>query len=214
MLISAQPVSFMTKRAESQNDPLANPDEVEFCALFKGLHPLDLRVLTALRMNATFPYVLPNVWLPTKPVIDVMDAGLRDNYGSETTLRFLDTFKEWITANTGGVLMLQIRDRSTDNWLQPFETKSFTDMIVTPATMLQHNWFKIQDYYRADQMAYFKQNSGFKLYDTKIMYVPDTEEKTAALNFHLSAREKRDMVLSFGSAANLQAMKNVAEILK
>ncbi len=42
-----------------------------------------MRLLTALRINATFPYVLPNVWLPSKPVIDVMDAGLRDNYGQK-----------------------------------------------------------------------------------------------------------------------------------
>ena len=64
-------------------------DGVDYQRLFANQDPMNLRVLTALRMNATFPYVLPNVWLPTTPVIDVMDAGLRDNYGQETAIRFI-----------------------------------------------------------------------------------------------------------------------------
>jgi hypothetical protein len=63
-------------------------------------------------MNATFPYVLPNVWLPTNPVIDVMDAGLRDNFGQENTLRFIESFKNWLQENTAKVVIIQIRDRS------------------------------------------------------------------------------------------------------
>ena len=102
-------------------------------------------------MNATFPYVLPNVWLPTEPVIDVMDAGLRDNFGQETSLRFIENFKEWLAKNTGGVLILQMRDRTKDNWQQPFESVGMTDVLVKPATMLQHNWFSLQNYYQADQ---------------------------------------------------------------
>lgn len=214
LIISTQPVSFMTKPQQLQNDITVSPDAVDFAALFKAQHPMDLRVLTALRMNATFPYVLPNVWLPSNPVIDVMDAGLRDNYGQETTLRFIDNFKDWIAANTRGVLILQIRDRFNDNWQQPFETNSVTDMIVTPATMLQHNWFKLQDYYQTDEYDYFKDNSGFNLYKSQIMYMPATEETTAALNFHLSARERRDVIMSFKNEQNTKAMKGISELLK
>ncbi|MFX6808040.1 hypothetical protein ABTH26_20245, partial [Acinetobacter baumannii] len=81
----------------------------------------NIKVLSALRMNATFPYVLPNVWLPTKPIIDVMDAGLRDNFGLETTFRFLETFKDWFKQNTSKVVLIQIRDRSEDDWQRPYE---------------------------------------------------------------------------------------------
>jgi hypothetical protein len=45
------------------------------------------------------------------PVIDVMDAGLRDNYGQETSLRFAEAFDDWIKENTSGVLIIQVRDR-------------------------------------------------------------------------------------------------------
>ena len=214
LVISTQPVSFMMKPVQLQNDITASPDAIDFGGLFKAQSPMDLRVLTALRMNATFPYVLPNVWLPSSPVIDVMDAGLRDNYGQETTLRFVDNFKDWLAANTSGVLILQFRDRFNDNWQQPFETNSITDMIVTPATMLQHNWFKVQDYYQTDEYNYFKDNNGPELYKSQIMYMPVTEESTAALNFHISAREKRDVITSFKNEQNTKAMKGIAALLK
>ena len=73
-----------------------DPDVIDFASFFAKQDPYNLRILTAMRMNATFPIVLPNVWLPSNPVIDVMDAGLRDNYGQETTLRFIEAFDDWI----------------------------------------------------------------------------------------------------------------------
>ena len=69
--------------------PVMDPDVIDFASFFAKQNPYNLRMLTAMRMNATFPIVLPNVWLPSNPVIDVMDAGLRDNYGQETSLDFL-----------------------------------------------------------------------------------------------------------------------------
>ncbi|MFC4262848.1 patatin-like phospholipase family protein [Ferruginibacter yonginensis] len=214
LIISTQPVSFMMKPTSLQNDTTTNADAVDFAQLFKKQDPNDLRILTALRMNATFPYVLPNVWLPSEPVIDVMDAGLRDNYGQETALRFIDNFKEWIKANTSGVLLVQIRDRLDDGWQQPFETKSVTDMIVTPATMLQHNWFKLQDFYQADQFGYFKNELGVNVYKATFMYTPQNEDKSAALNFHLSLREKLDVISSYNNNINQAAAKKVATLLQ
>ena len=213
MMISTLPISFMMKPVASQNSSSTGIDAVDFAALFKNCQPFNLRMLTALRMNATFPYVLPNVWLPSNPVIDVMDAGLRDNFGQETSLRFIDNFKDWIEENTGGVLLLQIRDRSNGNW-QPFETQSATDMMVTPATMLQHNWFKMQEYYQTDQFSYFKNAVGFNMYKSLIMYVPVKEEQTAALNFHLSVREKRDVVASYNNVINQNEVQRIVKLLK
>ena len=214
MMISTQPISFMMKSVEQHSNNYSAIDAVDFAALFKNCQPLNLRMLTALRMNATFPYVLPNVWLPSNPVIDVMDAGLRDNYGQETTLRFIDNFKDWIKEHTGGVLLLQIRDRPNDNWQQFYETNSATDMMVTPATMLQHNWFKMQEYYQTDQFSYFKNAAGFTMYKSVIMYLPEKEEQTAALNFHLSGREKRDIVASYNNVKNQKEVLKIVSLLK
>lgn len=214
MMISTQPLSFMMKPAFLSADKEANPDAVDFAALFQHQQPMNLRMLTALRMNATFPYVLPNVWLPSDPVIDVMDAGLRDNYGQETTLRFIDVFNDWIKENTGGVVILQLRDRLNDNWQQPYETNSVTDMMVTPATMLQHNWYKLQDYFQTDQYRYLQQNNDSSIQRISFMYKPERPDKGAALNFHLSAREKRDVKESFNGSINQQAIQKITALLK
>ncbi len=214
MMISTQPISFMMKPVLAQVDSTSSPDAVDFSALFYKQHPMDLRMLTALRMNATFPYVLPNVWLPSNPVIDVMDAGIRDNYGQETALRFADNFKDWIAENTSGILFIQIRDRAMDNWQQPFESKTVTDMIVTPATMLQHNFFKLQDYYQADQFNYFSDNATFKVYKSNIMYVSEKAEKSASLNFHLSSIEKRDVIAAYDNPMNQKEIKQIVSLLK
>ncbi len=214
MMISTQPLSFMMKPLLFQKDTGFSPDAVDFTSLLAKQNPLNLRLLTAMRMNATFPYVLPNVWLPTNPIIDVMDAGLRDNFGQETTLRFIDNFKEWIAANTSGVIVLQLRDRVKDNWQQPLETGSVTDLILKPATMLQHNWYKLQDYFQTDQYSYLNDANGLAMHRLTFMYVPAREEKTAALNFHLTAAEKKDVIASFNTVYNQAMLKEFVSLIK
>jgi hypothetical protein len=212
MMIGTQPMSFMMKPIEFSTDKTYSPDAVDFGALFTKQNPENVRLLTALRMNATFPYVLPNVWLPTNPVIDVMDAGLKDNFGQETTLRFIDNFKEWISNNTGGAVILQIRDRQNDYWETPLETGSITDIAIKPATMLQHNWHNFQDYTQADQYSYLS-NDQFKLHHLTFIYVPKKEEQGAALNFHLTASEKRDVIASFNTGYNQKVLSELLVLL-
>lgn len=77
---------------------------------FAAHDPGNLRFLTALRMSATFPFVTPNVELPSTPVMKTMDTGLSDNFGIQDALRFLYVFQEWIGANTSGVVLVTIRD--------------------------------------------------------------------------------------------------------
>jgi Patatin-like phospholipase len=214
MMICSQPISFMMKPFGLVNEMQASPDAVDFAAMFAKQNPLNIRLLTALRMNASFPYVLPNVWLPSNPVIDVLDAGLRDNYGQETTLRFLENFKEWLKENTSSIIVLQIQDRQQDNWQQPFETGSITDVLVKPGTMLQHNWYKLQSFSETDQYSYLQAGFGEQLQRISFMYAPETEEKGAALNFHLTAREKIAVKEAFNSNYNQASLQAFKELLK
>ena len=214
MMICSQPISFMMKSFELANEQQASPDAVDFTAMFTKQDPLNVRLLTALRMNASFPYVLPNVWLPSNPVIDVMDAGLRDNYGQETTLRFIENFKDWLKANTSKIIILQIQDRQQDNWQQPFETGSVTDILIKPGTMLQHNWYKLQSFSESDQYSYLQTGFGDALQRISFMYAPETEEKGAALNFHLTAREKIAVKEAFKSSYNQASLEAIKNLLK
>ena len=214
MMIGTQPLSFMMKPVGFEKDSVFSPDAIDFAALFAKQDPLNMRLLSALRMNATFPYILPNVWLPSNPIVDVMDAGLRDNFGQETTIRFIDNFKEWINQNTSGVIVLQIRDRQQDNWLHPFETGTVTDIFVKPATMLQHNWFKLQDYYQNETYSFLSGSGINNLHRLSFIYVPKIEDQGAALNFHLTAGEKRDVIASFNTIYNQGVLKEFLGLVK
>jgi hypothetical protein len=46
------------------------------------------------------------------------------------------------------------------------------------------------------------------------MYVPQEADKGAALNFHLTAREKRDVRQSFNNGNNQASLKKLQELLK
>src|SRR5688572_11617350 len=183
MIISTQPVSFMMQGwQDTTRIPEMDPDAIDFAAFFKKQDPQSLRILTALRMNATFPIVLPNVWLPSEPVIDVMDAGLRDNFGIETTLRFLFTMDEWIKENTSGVLIIQLSDRATGGWEHPYVSDNMSDHVTKPFFLLQHNWFKMMEYSQSDMLNYYSATSRNKVYKIGFQYATDKEENKAALN--------------------------------
>jgi len=121
LIIATHAARFLMQPAKEENAAAhRDADAIDYNSLFANQNPLNLRMLSAIRMNATFPFVLPNVWLPSNPSIDVMDAGLRDNYGQETSLRFISSFKEWLKQNTSKVVLLQIRDRPSGDWEHPF----------------------------------------------------------------------------------------------
>ncbi len=215
MLISTQPVSFMMQGwQDTTRIPEMDPDVIDFGAFFSKQDPYGLRVLSALRMNATFPIVLPNVWLPSEPVVDVMDAGLRDNYGQETNLRFLEAFDDWIQENTAGILIIQMRDRSPGGWENPYLSDDITDHATKPFLLLQHNWFKMMEYFQNDMLSYYGEHPGRKVNKVLFQYAAANEENKAALNFHLGKREKLDIIASVNSQFNQASFKKLLELLK
>lgn len=214
MIISTQPVSFMMNAGYVDSvSKFAGPDAIDFAALFKHQSPMKLRLLSALRMNATYPYVLPAVWLPTEPVIDVMDAGLRDNYGQETTMRFLYVFRDWINENTSGVIVLQVRSRQKGSWEGPYKGSSFADVVIRPFSMLQTNWFRMQDYFQDDEITYAQSFLKGPLKRVAYMYTPAKEQYGASLSFHLTAREKKEVSKSLHRENNIKAFEQVKRIL-
>lgn len=80
---------------------------VEFFRLFPGE---DLRLSTAARMSAAFPWITPATYIPTIPARRVVDAGYYDNYGVNLAARWIFHHRAWIRANTQGVILVQIRD--------------------------------------------------------------------------------------------------------
>jgi energy-coupling factor transporter transmembrane protein EcfT len=215
LILSTQAVSFLMQSDFRESDSSSlNIDAIDFAALFKNQNPLNLRLLTALRMNASFPYVLPNVWLPTNPVVDVMDAGIRDNYGQETTLRFLYVFREWIKENTGNVLLIQIRDRNRNGWEGSSESTSIGGLITNPATIFQNNWYKLQDFFQNDQVTYAKSFLPTQLERITFMYIPEQPDKKVPLNFHITSNEKKEVFSSLDRKNNADAFDEVKKYFR
>ncbi len=215
MIISTQPVRFMMKaREDTSRIPATDPDAIDFASFFAKQDPYRLRMLTALRMNATFPVVLPNVWLPSDPVVDVMDAGLRDNFGEESTLRFLVAMDKWIKENTAGVLIIQIRDRKSGGWEHPYVSNNIGDHATKPFFLLQHNWFKMMEFSQNELLNSYSTFSGNSIYKVAFEYASSNAENKAALNFHLTKREERDIISSLRSASNQESFARVLHLFE
>jgi hypothetical protein len=165
MIIGTHPARFlMRQNSDSNHISSVDPDAVDFRSFFGRQRAMDINILSALRMNATFPYILPNVWLPSNPVIDVMDAGLRDNFGQEATLRFIYVFRHWLRENTSKVVLLQMRDGGLSDWEKPEDKSSLLGMLTKPLLILQNNWYKLQDYQQNDQLEYLSASYGPQFY--------------------------------------------------
>lgn len=213
LIISSQPVSFLMKPV-TDTATTVDPDAVDYGALFHKQDPMSVRMLTVLRMNATFPYVLPNVWLPCDPVIDVMDAGFRDNFGQETSARFLHVFKDWIRENTSGLMIIQIRDRKTGAWEHPYESGNINDVFTKPAFLLQYNWYKIQEYQQNDIMSLTSVIFGKQFHKISIQYYPKKDEARASLNFHLTQREKIDLAEALNNPDNQKTFEDFRSLIQ
>jgi hypothetical protein len=83
---------------------------VEIFRTFAGTHDT-MTHATAVRLNATFPYVSPAISLPTKPDRRPVDAGYYDNYGIDLLTAYLEQDRtcDWIMENCAGVAVIQVR---------------------------------------------------------------------------------------------------------
>ena len=110
LLMSSQPMSFMNNQFHPNSSMGKSYENIDYINFFKDIKPLEIQFSSVMRMSATFPFVMPMVTLPTSPEIQLMDAGLRDNYGGKITMDYLHSMQDWIKENTSGVILLQIRD--------------------------------------------------------------------------------------------------------
>jgi Patatin-like phospholipase len=203
MTISTQPARFMMRQMfDTASLSAVDPDGVDFTSYFTKQQPGNIRILTALRMNATFPYVLPNVWLPTEPVVDVMDAGFRDNTGIETAMRFMYVFRNWLKENCSKVVLIQIRDKQQGGWDNVLDSRNIADLLTKPALLTQHNLFRFQEYSQHEELDYVQNIFGNQFNRVVFEYQPFNKAAAATLSFHLTQREKKDIKASLNDAGN------------
>lgn len=214
LLISPQPVSYLcAPEYKYPTRPIRDVDGVDFAQYFAVQGAMDLRVTSAIRMCATFPYVLPNVYLPSTPIVDVMDAGIRDNFGQQTSLRFLYTFRDWINTHTAGVIFLQVRDTRKNDITAIKKTKGLSDLMFEPLFTMQQHWSAMQDFSQDHLINYVEGYFPDKFHRVILQYVPQQESKAAALSWHLTSREKADIATALENPANTSAFNYIMQLM-
>ena len=185
-------------------------DGVDFRRLFARQEADSLAFTTALRMNCTYPLILPPTWLPTEPSVEAMDAGFRDNYGIMTAVRFVHTFKDWIRENTGGVVIVQVRCWEKIDPIRESDSKGIVENLFAPFGAAARIT-AMQDFEQDNALSLLNDALGEnQLQVIRFIYQPLKKENEASMSLHLSKREKVDILESFERPevqANLSLLK-------
>ena len=215
MLISPQGVSYMTKTPiseEKRNTVLT--DAIDFTRMFEKQDALNLRFTTALRMNATYPYVLPNVHLPSVPEVEVLDAGFRDNQGIISATRFIHVFKDWILENTSGIVLIQISSKDKFDDMAP--TKSEEGLIgsILNPLGIASKILKLQDFEHDTNLGFIFDIVGTENFDVvRFTYRPTEQNEEASMTYHLTTREKKDILNAFYLEENQRNLNQLRSLL-
>ena len=188
LIICNQPVTYLTQPEYSLNEAAPPIDAIDFATFFNEQNPYNLRLTSALRMNATFPYILPVVRLPSQPRINIMDAGMRDNFGIQSATRYLYVMRDWLIQNTGNVIFLEIRDTRENDVCGNTDQSSLSSMVIDPLFVIQNKWEAFQSYQQSFVKDYTPAYLGDKLHFITLQYVPKESKKVAELNFHLTQK--------------------------
>jgi hypothetical protein len=215
MVISPQPVSYMMsghfETNKTENDL---PDAVDFGALFQKQQAGDLRFSTALRANATFPFILPNMQLPTQPTIELVDAGFRDNVGLKSAFRFIHTFDEWIKKNTSGVTIVVIRAYEPNRYAPNSSQGGLLENLFNPLSFAG-NFLFLQEYEYQNELGFLRNQLGIKNIEIlDITYSPSEKLYDAPTSFHLTSLERNNISAAINLPNNKVAFDRLLKILK
>ena len=133
---------------------------------------------------------MPAVYLPTDPEIKAMDAGIRENSGLAVSTRFYSVFKDWIDANTSGVIFISLR---VDNKLREFDVNqknTYISELLSPVGSIFNNFILLQDYNSDVSLAYLENSSTTDINVLTFNYDQTKKRKKASMSWHLTNDEK------------------------
>lgn len=226
LYIASRPVSFMNEDAIVGSYTQAKFGGVDFQTLLREQGAPRLRFLSALRMSATFPYITPNTTLPTDPPIQIMDAGISDNFGLSDAVRFLYSFREWIADNTSGVVLLSIRDSPKLGTIAPKVKQTLVDDLTQPISSVYNNFENFQDINSDMAISYARTwfRGDIQRIDLEYQvesYVPILQQMDsirhnnprASLSWRLTTREKESVVSAINTVTNQQQINKLKSLL-
>jgi hypothetical protein len=213
LIMSPQGVSYLTQPAATSN--VSNQylaDGIEFSRFFHNQDADSIRFASVLRMNATFPYITPLTDMPSDPVIQVFDAGMRDNFGMDNIMRFMYTFRTWIAENTSGIILVQTRDRGKIHPVENNPDGSLTTDLTRPLKSFYGNLFTVQDYHHDYEIEQSSHWFAGKI-DVIDFELQNDEPDIISLSWHLTSREKNRVIGSMRSEKNKASVKKFLELI-
>lgn len=214
LMISSLPISYLTQN-DMQGSISVTPliENIEFSRFFQNQDAENLKFTSALRLSSTFPYIMPIVALPSEPEMEIVDAGMRDNYGGETTLRFLYTFRNWISSNTSGVVIIQIRDRHKEFPIEENPKKTMSQTISQPIGSFYGNLFYMQDFGQNQLLQYASSWFEGKIDIIDFQLKNELPDKIS-MSWHLTKKEKQKVLNSINLPENQDAIKKLRALLQ
>ncbi len=216
LIISPQGVSFMMNPPDYTKfrQPL-EADAVDFRWMFDKQRADSLRFLTALRMNATYPYVLPNVHLPSSPGVEVMDAGALDNYGFFAAIRFVQVFREWIETHTSGVVFVQINTSERLEAISPSNNVGIIESLLNPVEIAS-KVFTLQEFQYDNSLGFMYDLLGPDQFEViRFTYRPrDRNKLKATISFHITQLEKDDVLNAMWIPENRKSLEALYQAIR
>lgn len=233
LYISPQNISYMNSAPIEEMERLnTRVKGIEFNRFFEEQDSENLLFMSALRMSATFPYITPNVHLPSKPEMVIMDAGMSDNFGMNDAIRFFHTFKDWVEDNTDGVIFVSIRDTEKNPFIKQDVTEGLWSILFNPIANLYNNLGNIQDLAN-DNAIEFSDSWIIDHVDVvNFEYSPrnweslakqpgsdlkklekDFNKERASLSWHLTAKEKKGINKAIYNLKNQKSLLRLLSLL-
>ncbi len=213
LLISPQNTTYMLPPKVQDATYKNEISYIEFSSFFKEQRSSKTLFTSIIRANATFPGVLPLMFLPTKSDVQVADAGLYDNFGTYTSVRFLTVFEKWLKENTSGILFLQIRD--TEQEMPVAQEKiTFSDKLLKIFSGTFSSITESRDFHNDYILEYARRIYGEKLKIVELEYYNTSGFDYASLSFHLSSWEKSDIMEKVYSQRNMKKINYIVNLLQ
>ncbi|MBD3636482.1 MAG: hypothetical protein HUJ25_04000 [Crocinitomicaceae bacterium] len=210
LIIGSQPYGFMNGPLERKAH--VGPENVEFIKLFEANLAQSVRFTSVLRMNSTFPYILPMVTLPTEPEIQVMDAGIRDNYGTKSTVRYISALADWIKENTSGIVIIEVRDIKKDYDIADNGRMTMSKRFMKPLSNFYGNYHHSQEY-NATELVEITARDNIPV-DVVTFVLRKDPSEMISLSWHLTQREKNDIQRIFNNDYNQDQLEYLIDLLK
>ena len=190
----------------------SNYEFVDFHQFFEKQNTQKARFTSVLRANATFPYIMPMMSLPTKPEVHLMDAGIRDNFGGKLTCLYINAYKEWIEKNTSGVVIIEIRDTKRILNDEKIERFSLLDKLIMPLSNLNVNFTRHQDY-DIELLYKLLKNSLNTPVDILTFNLTLQKKDRVSLSWRLTEREKRKVKNAIKLKENQNEFKKLKSLM-